>query len=98
MDRKSDLQLYFNEYRSKLNKLLDKVDIEILTKVIETLIDTFKNGNTVFICGNGGSAATASHIQTDFRFFVRHFTSFRPRVLALTDNIPIITAIGNDIS
>ena len=46
--------------------------------------------------GNGGSAATASHMQADFRFFVRYFTKFRPKIIALTDNVPMMTAIGND--
>lgn len=98
MDRKINIQNYFSSYRERLNNLLDAVDINALEKVIETMIDTFKNGKTVYVCGNGGSAATASHIQADFSFFVRYFTKFRPKVRALTDNVPMITAIGNDTS
>lgn len=98
MDRKKNIQNYFNSYRERLNNLLDAVDINALEKVIETMINTFKNGKTVYVCGNGGSAATASHIQADFSFFVRYFTKFRPKVRALTDNVPMITAIGNDTS
>jgi D-sedoheptulose 7-phosphate isomerase len=52
----------------------------------------------MYVAGNGGSAATASHIQADFQFFVRYFTDFRPKVVALTDNIPLMTAISNDNS
>ena len=52
----------------------------------------------MYVVGNGGSAATASHIQADFRFFVRYFTDFRPKVVALTDNVPLMTAISNDNS
>jgi len=60
------------------------------------LIGVFKNGKTVYVCGNGGSAATASHMQADFTFFVRYFTKFRPKMVALTDNVSMITAVGND--
>ncbi len=96
MNRKEKLQTYYLDYRHRLNKLLDLVDIDDLEKVIGTMVTTFKNGKTVYVCGNGGSAATASHIQADFSFFVRYFTKFRPKVKALTDNVPMITAVGND--
>jgi D-sedoheptulose 7-phosphate isomerase len=98
MVSKETLNNYFQEYRVKLDNLLNLVDIEKLTEVVNLLITTFKNGKTVYICGNGGSAATASHMQADFAFFVRYFTKFRPKVRALTDNVPLITAVGNDTS
>lgn len=98
MNRKISLQNYYKEYRQRLNNLLDEVDLNDLEKVIATMITCFKNGNTVYVCGNGGSAATASHIQADFSFFVRYFSKFRPKVRALTDNVPMITAVGNDTS
>lgn len=96
MERRSNIKNYFDDYRTRLNDLLDEVDIVMLEKVISVLVNAFKNGNTVYVCGNGGSAATSSHIQADFSFFVRYFTKFRPKVKALTDNIPLITAVGND--
>jgi len=96
MNRKISLQNYFNDYKIRLNSLLDLVDLKDLEKVIATMVTTFKNGNTVYVCGNGGSAATASHIQADFSFFVRYFTKFRPKVRSLTDNVAMITAVGND--
>lgn len=98
MERKTIFQDYFNDYRKRLNRLLDQVDIETFEQVLSTIISAFKSGKTVYVCGNGGSAATASHIQTDFSFFVRYFTKFRPKVVALTDNVPMITAVGNDTS
>lgn len=89
---------YFEEYRKRVDNILDEVDTDALDQVAKAMINAFKNGNTVYVCGNGGSAATASHMQADFSFFVRYFTKFRPKVKALTDNTPIITAIGNDTS
>jgi len=98
MNREQGIKTYFEDYRARLDNLLDSVDLNELTKVVEAIITAFKNNQTVYICGNGGSAATASHMQADFSFFTRYFTEFRPKVRALTDNIPLITAISNDKS
>ena len=96
MNRKELVTSYFKHYRVRLNNLLDLVNVNDFENVISTLVTTFKNGKTVYVCGNGGSASTASHIQADFSFFVRNFTKFRPKVRALTDNVAMITAAGND--
>lgn len=98
MNRKTKLQTYYTDYRIRLNKLLDLVDLNDLEKAIAIMVTAFKKSKTVYVCGNGGSAATASHIQADFSFFVRYFTNFRPKVRALTDNVAMITAVGNDTS
>lgn len=98
MNRLKRVSSYYDDYKKRLDHLLDLVDVKELEVVISAMIKAFKNGNTVYICGNGGSAATASHIQADFSFFVRYFTRFRPKVQALTDNVAIITAVGNDQS
>ena len=96
MNRKKDIEKYFENYLSRLQKLIQSVDIDKLTTVIELMIAAFKNNKTVYVCGNGGSASTATHMQADFSFFTRYFTDFRPKVKALTDNISLITAISND--
>lgn len=98
MKRKNDIQSYFESYRLKVDEILNKVDIDCLEKTIDTMVTAFKNGNTVYVCGNGGSAATATHMQADFSFFTRYFTKFRPKVRALTDNAAMMTAVGNDTS
>lgn len=98
MERKINIENYYNNYRERLNNLLDEVDLKALEKIIEIIVTVFKNGKTVYVCGNGGSAATASHIHSDFNFFFRYFTKFRPKVRALTDNVAMLTAVGNDIS
>ena len=96
MNRIEKINKYYKEYRKRLNDILDQVNTKDLEKVISIMVETFKKGNTVYVCGNGGSAATASHMQADFSFFVRYYTNFRPRMIALTDNTPLITAVGND--
>lgn len=94
--RKENLIKHFTEYREKLDNLYEQIDFDILEKITSIIIDAYKNGNTIFIAGNGGSAATASHYQVDFGFFVRYFKKKRLKVRSLTDHTPLISAIGND--
>ena len=96
MERKEKLSSYLENYKTRLNVLLNLIEIDVLEQVVACMTNAFKNGNTVYVAGNGGSAATASHMQADFSFFVRHFTKFRPKMIALTDNVSLMTAIGND--
>ncbi len=98
MERLDNLQRHYIDYRQKLNDLFDTINIKDVEKVLTAILETFKNGNTLFICGNGGSAATASHMQVDFTYFIRHFSDYKPRVVSLTDHAAMITAIGNDRS
>ena len=98
MNRTNKVDLYLVNYKTRLNQILDQLNTENLEPVITAIIDTFKRGNTLFVAGNGGSAATASHMQVDFSFFVRYFTKYRPKIRALTDNVPMMTAVGNDTS
>jgi D-sedoheptulose 7-phosphate isomerase len=98
MERKKIVAEFLSSYKKRLIKLFDSIDIDMLESIIDAMVTAFKNGNTMYVVGNGGSAATASHIQADFQFFVRYFTNFRPKVVALTDNVPLMTAISNDHS
>lgn len=98
MERKKLVAKFLNSYKERLINLFDSIDVDMLESIITTMIEAFKNGNTLYVAGNGGSAATASHMQADFQFFMRYCTDFRPKVVALTDNIPLMTAISNDNS
>lgn len=96
MSRTNSVKNYLTDYTERLSAILDQIDAERLSEIVTAFIDAFKSGNSIYVVGNGGSAATASHMQADFRFFVRYFSTFRPKIIALTDNVPMITAIGND--
>ena len=89
------LEDYFDLYKKSL---FDNKIFESLTTLSNEWQKTSSEGGKVIFMGNGGSAATASHMQADFSFFTRYFTDFRPKVKALTDNLPLISAIGNDKS
>lgn len=96
MKRTETLSEHLVSYKKRVIDLLDLIELEELEQVVTAFIDTFKAGKTVYVAGNGGSAATASHMQADFRFFVRYFSKFRPKITAITDNAPLMTAVGND--
>lgn len=96
--RKQQLIKHAEEYQQKLNNLFGQIDFDILEQITATIIDAYKNDKTIYVAGNGGSAATASHYKVDFGFFVRYFKKKRIKVVSLTDHSPLITAIGNDNS
>ena len=98
MNRKNNIEKYLTNYKLRLTQILNQLDHNNLEPCVTAIIDTFKRGNTLYVAGNGGSATTASHMQVDFSFFVRYFTPFRPKIRALTDNVPMMTAVGNDTS
>ncbi len=94
------LQALSKGYVDYLITLLAKIDHQKVADCIEKLENARQNGNTIFVVGNGGSAATASHIGNDFGLAVLKKT-IQPenksyRALSLTDNTSVISAIGND--
>lgn len=65
--------------------------------VVDRLFEAWQSRRTTYIIGNGGSASTASHMMNDLNKMTTHENLHRFRAIALTDNMPYITAIGNDI-
>lgn len=86
------------DYFSTVQALLDEIPFEAVDRVVEVLIEANRAGRTVFIFGNGGSASTATHFGCDLA--KRPIVAGQPRfrVIALTDNNALMTAISNDIS
>ena len=82
-------------YLKYLQSILQRIDTADIGRFIETLLDARRRGATIFFIGNGGSAATASHFANDLAFGTNDYK--QPfRVLSLTDNVPVLTALGND--
>jgi D-sedoheptulose 7-phosphate isomerase len=95
------IQTYKN-YLSDLKSVLDSLDMNELDAATHVLAKAYEEGRTVYVAGNGGSASTASHLACDFSKTTqnRSHESGRKRLrgIALSDNVPLITAYGNDIS
>lgn len=82
-------------YLSHLQSVLGRIDTREVGRFIERMLDARARGATVFFIGNGGSAATASHFANDLTIGTQEFDP--PfRVVSLTDNMAVITAIAND--
>lgn len=92
-----DIRKYAGNYLGYLAEVLKRLDTEAIARFAEELEEARKNQNTVFFTGNGGSAATATHMANDFGIGSRIEDGTKPyRVLALTDNVSKMTAISND--
>ena len=87
---------YCSEYISLQKKALESIDRETLAKVIGLFKSALDEERQVFVFGNGGSAANASHFVTDLGKGSSDKTHKRFRCMSLNDNASWITAIGND--
>ena len=84
-------------YRNHLRRALDTIDLRAIEKAIQLLHQAREAGQTIFVCGNGGSASTASHFASDMVKGASYSRDSRFRIMALTDSLPTITAYSNDI-
>jgi len=86
------------EYKTELLKALDTVDLSRVNQAIELFKDVRAHGRHIFVCGNGGSASTASHFACDMVKGASYNRGQRFRIMALTDQLATITAYANDVS
>jgi D-sedoheptulose 7-phosphate isomerase len=84
------------QYWHELASIMQAMSFDMLAKAAELLLDCYRRDSTVFILGNGGSAATASHFACDLAkgTQVRGLPAFR--VISLNDNVPLMSAWAND--
>lgn len=83
-------------YFEQMSQTLEQLPLQTLQRVANALWEAYQRDATIFVCGNGGSAATASHFACDLAKWTIKPSARRVRALALTDNIPLITAWSND--
>lgn len=89
---------FLEEYSKTLHDAVLTVDKDQLTAASEALRRAYLFNKNVFVCGNGGSAAISQHFLCDHSKGICHDTGMSPKVTSLSDNVPLITAIGNDFS
>ena len=76
---------------------LKKLDIDAINEALNLLMETAKKHKRIYVFGNGGSSATASHIQNDFGKGLSEYVEDKFRFQCLNDNVPTVMAIANDI-
>lgn len=88
----------FNDYTSYTLDALRAVETAEVESFIDLLFDAYQRGGTVFVIGNGGSAANASHLAQDLAkgTLAHPDQEKRLRAMSLTDNLPFFSALGND--
>lgn len=91
------LKTFSQNYYKNLFTALNKLNAKDLDKASKLIFEKIKNKKTIFVCGNGGSAAIANHYVCDFLKFFRQNTNYKPKIVSLSNNIESITAISNDI-
>jgi D-sedoheptulose 7-phosphate isomerase len=87
---------FIQNYIGELKETLDNLSEEVVEQVLEILHEARLNNQQVFILGNGGSASTASHFVCDLGKNTRVAGTPNFRVMGLTDNIALFSALAND--
>ena len=88
---------YFDAYADEMSRAAKTIEPGALDRAAAILTEAYTQGARMFSCGNGGSAAIANHAQCDHVKGVRTTTDLTPRVLSLSTNVELLTAIANDI-
>ena len=90
---------YFYQYIDYLGAILKKINPKEIDKLVKEFEYARSKGKTLFVAGNGGSAATATTMANDIGFdIIKKTKTKKPfKIFALTDNNSVITAISNDV-
>jgi D-sedoheptulose 7-phosphate isomerase len=92
MNNERQIEKYFQE----IKEICDNISREDIDGTIELLFDAWKNERQVFLCGNGGSAGTATHFMCDLFKVTIVEGKKRFKAYCLNDNIPLMSALIND--
>ncbi|MBZ5506719.1 MAG: SIS domain-containing protein [Acidobacteriia bacterium] len=96
-DFHKDAGLSIAKYFQDLGALIPQLPYSDLSSILAVFLEAFAEQRTVFVFGNGGSAASASHMMCDMNKGMSDVNANkRPKVMALTDNVPLISAWAND--
>src|SRR5579875_3672872 len=85
-----------SNYFSELEQMVHTISLTHLQQVLQLLEQAYRDGRRLFIMGNGGSAATASHFALDLAKNTIMPGAPRLKAISLTDHVPLITAWSND--
>ena len=88
---------FFNAYLRNFEEHMNLISMNALDCAIRAIEECILAGKRIYICGNGGSAAIADHFVCDFMKGLGTGTELRVKINCLNSNIPIYSAISNDI-
>ncbi len=87
---------FIRSYLAEAKRITENISIDDVNQVIELLFEAWKRGSRVFICGNGGSASTATHFACDLVKTAAPEGKRGFKAECLNDNIPLMLALVND--
>ena len=93
----NNFKIFLQSYLRNLSNSILFADLESMDKAAKLILSTIKKKKTIYVCGNGGSAAIANHYVCYFLKFFRQKTKYIPKIISLSNSIETITAIANDI-
>jgi D-sedoheptulose 7-phosphate isomerase len=93
-----DITTYSHAYFEHYAEAASSINQTKLAEAANVLLTAYKNLNTLYVCGNGGSASISNHLACDHGKLLATDTDLQPRIQSLSTNIEVITAIANDIS
>ncbi len=89
---------HLTQYMRDLQRAMVALDLQAVRRLRDACAEVRAHHGRIFVCGNGGSAATASHMANDLGKGASYGRTLRFRALALTDCVPWLTALANDAS
>lgn len=92
-----DFKKAIKEYYDREIRIIQNLNIDEINDAMNVIYDSYKEDGTIYVCGNGGSAATASHMQNDFNKGISEYVDRKFNFYCLNDNVATIMAIANDI-
>lgn len=92
-----DFKKAIREYYEREIEVINNLNLEEINKAMNAIYDTYNNGGTIYVCGNGGSASTASHMQNDFNKGISEYVEKKFKFYCLNDNVSTMMAVANDI-
>ena len=88
---------YAKDYLSTLSEVSKKINFSTIEKLAKLILNYYLSDKNVFVCGNGGSASISNHFICDHLKGTSSNTNLLPKIISLSSNLEIITAIANDI-
>lgn len=92
-----DFKNAIKEYYEREIECIKRFNLEEINEAMNAILDTYNNGGTIYVCGNGGSASTASHMQNDFNKGISEYVDKKFNFYCLNDNVSTMMAVANDI-
>lgn len=92
-----DFKKAIKEYYAREIRVIENLDLDEINDAMNAINEAYEKEGTIYVCGNGGSASTASHMQNDFNKGISEYVEKKFNFYCLNDNVATVMAVANDI-